>query len=147
MKNIIPLIVIGSLVACTIEKPDVMTQHERPNDVNSVSVFTGKSGGINILELGKNSPNRSSGLPVNALLWRAALDTTSTLPPDDIDVFSGSIVTEWFAPDDEPYRRLKLSVFVIGMELRSDAVQVRAYVQVKTADGKEWITAGLDEKH
>ena len=83
-------------------------------------------------------------MPVNALLWRAALDITSLLPLDDVDTFGGSIVTEWYAPDDQPYRRLKLAVFVVGMELRSDAIQVRAYVQVKSSDGKEWITAGRD---
>ena len=85
-------------------------------------------------------------MPVNALLWRAALDVTSIVPLDDVDTFGGSIVTEWYTPDDEPYRRLKLAVFVVGMELRSDAIQVRAYVQVKSADKKEWITAGRDKK-
>ena len=85
-------------------------------------------------------------MPVNALLWRAALDVTSIVPLDDVDTFGGSIVTEWYAPDDDPYRRLKLAVFVVGLELRSDAIQVRAYVQVKSADKKEWITAGRDNK-
>ena len=83
-------------------------------------------------------------MPVNALLWRAALDIASFVPLDNVDTFGGSILTEWYAPDDEPYKRLKLAVFVVGMELRSDAIQVRAYVQVKSADKKEWITAGRD---
>ena len=110
-----------------------------------ISVLTGKPQGTSIDDiLGKK--NQSGGLPVNALLWRAALDITSIVPLDDVDTFGGSIVTEWYAPDDEPYRRIKLAVFVVGMELRSDAVQVRAYVQVRSADKKEWITAGRDEK-
>ena len=68
------------------------------------------------------------------------------VPLDDVDTFGGSIVTEWYAPDEDPYKRLKLAVFVVGMELRSDAIKVRAYVQVKSADKKEWITAGRDKK-
>tara|TARA_Y100000022_G_C13061191_1_gene288970 strand:- start:95 stop:541 length:447 start_codon:yes stop_codon:yes gene_type:complete len=110
-----------------------------------VSVLTGKQQGTPLNEL-LGDKGQTGGMPVNALLWRAALDVTSIVPLDDVDTFGGSIVTEWYAPDDEPYRRLKLAVFVVGMELRSDAIQVRAYVQVKSADKKEWITAGRDKK-
>ena len=110
-----------------------------------VSVLTGKQQGTPLDEL-LNKKGNTGGMPVNALLWRAALDVTSIVPLDDVDTFGGSIVTEWYAPDDDPYRRLKLAVFVVGMELRSDAIQVRAYVQVKSADKKEWITAGRDKK-
>ena len=111
-----------------------------------ISVLTGKPQGTPIEELIGQKKSGSGGMPVNALLWRAALDVTSIVPLDDVDTFGGSIVTEWYTPDDEPYRRLKLAVFVVGMELRSDAIQVRAYVQVKSADKKEWITAGRDKK-
>ena len=110
-----------------------------------MSILTGKPQGTPIGEL-FGGKSQTSGLPVNALLWRAALDITSIVPLDDVDTFGGSIVTEWYAPDDQPYRRLKLAVFVVGLELRSDAIQVRAYVQVKSNDNKEWITAGRDEK-
>ena len=110
-----------------------------------VSVLTGKQQGTSVDEL-LNKKAKTGSMPVNALLWRAALDVTSIVPLDDVDTFGGSIVTEWYAPDDEPYRRLKLAVFVVGLELRSDAIQVRAYVQVKSSDNKEWITAGRDEK-
>ena len=111
----------------------------------AVSVLTGKPQGTPIGEI-FGDKGVTGGLPVNALLWRAALDIASFVPLDDVDTFGGSIVTEWYAPDDDPYKRLKLAVFVVGMELRSDAIQVRAYVQVKSADKKEWITAGRDNK-
>ena len=68
------------------------------------------------------------------------------VPLDDVDTFGGSIVTEWYAPDDDPYKRLKLAVLVVVMELRSDAIQGRAYVQVRSADKSEWITAGRDKE-
>jgi hypothetical protein len=110
-----------------------------------VSVLTGKKQGTSLAEFLNKSDNGSQGMPVNALLWRAALDIASFVPLDDVDTFGGSIVTEWYAPDDQPFRRLKLAVFVVGMELRSDAVQVKAYVQIKSADNKEWVAAGRDE--
>ena len=110
-----------------------------------ISVLTGKPQGTPIGELFKEDDPGSGSMPVNALLWRAALDIASFVPLDDVDTCGGSIITEWYAPDDQPYRRLKLAIFVIGKELRSDAVQVRAYVQVKSADKKEWVTAGRDD--
>ena len=111
----------------------------------NISFFTGKPVGTDILDLGKEKTG-SGTMPVNALLWRAALDIASIVPLDDVDTFGGSIVTEWYAPDDDPYKRLKLAVFVVGMELRSDSIQDRAYVQVRSAEKTEWITAGRDKE-
>ena len=106
-----------------------------------VSVLTGKPQGTSIDEL-FGEKGQTGGLPVNALLWRAALDIASFVPLDDVDTFGGSIVTEWYVPEDQPNRRLKLAVFVVGLELRSDAIQVRAYVQTRDGDG--WTNAGRD---
>ena len=43
-----------------------------------------------------------------------------------------------------PDQRLKLTMFVIGRELRSDAITVRAYIQNRL--GTEWVDAGRDEE-
>lgn len=110
-------------------------------DKKPVSVLTGKPQGTPLVEL-LDEKNQTGGMPVNALLWRAALDIASFVPLDDVDTFGGSIVTEWYVPEDQPNRRLKLAVFVIGLELRSDAIQVRAYVQNR--DGNSWTNAGRD---
>jgi len=106
-----------------------------------VSVLTGKPQGTPIDEL-LGDKGQTGGMPVNALLWRAALDIASFVPLDDVDTFGGSIVTEWYVPEGQPNRRLKLAVFVVGLELRSDAIQVRAYVQNR--DGNTWANAGRD---
>ena len=106
-----------------------------------VSVLTGKPQGTPIGELLADK-GHTGGMPVNALLWRAALDIVSFVPLDDVDTFGGSIVTEWYVPEDQTNRRLKLAVFVVGLELRSDAIQVRAYVQNR--DGDVWTNAGRD---
>ena len=42
-----------------------------------------------------------------------------------------------------PNQRLKLTMFVVGRELRSDAITVRAYIQNRL--GTEWVDAGRDE--
>ena len=107
-----------------------------------VSIFTGKPGGIKLSDFGKKRQFDNS-MPVNALLWRAALDIASFVPLDDVDTFGGSIVTEWHQPKDTPNQRLKLTMFVVGRELRSDAITVRAYIQNRL--GTEWVDAGRDE--
>ena len=65
------------------------------------------------------------------------------MPLDDVDTFGGSIVTEWHQSEGNNNQRLKLAIFVIGRELRSDAVKVHAYLQNRR--GAEWIDAGRDE--
>ena len=107
-----------------------------------ISVLTGKPQGTSIGEFLNPQNGGSGGMPVNALLWRAALDIASFVPLDDVDTLGGSIVTDWYVPKDQPNRRLKLVVFVVGLELRSDAIQVRAYVQSRNGDG--WTNAGRD---
>ena len=118
-----------------------ITPVEQPEE--PVSIFTGKPGGIKLSDLGKADQSGDS-LPVNALLWRAALDVASFVPLDDVDTFGGSIVTEWHQPKATPDQRLKLTMFVIGRELRSDAITVRAYIQNRL--GTEWVDAGRDEE-
>ena len=125
------------LSSCSGLKTSPVEEPEGP-----VSVFTGKPGGTKLSDFGKKDQS-SNGLPVNALLWRAALDIASFVPLDDVDTFGGSIVTEWHQPKAKPNQRLKLTMFVIGRELRSDAITVRAYVQNRL--GTEWVDAGRDE--
>jgi hypothetical protein len=108
-----------------------------------VSILTGKPGGLKLSDFNKDEGASGSGLPVNALLWRAALDIASYVPLDDVDTFGGSIVTEWHQPKSTPGQRIKLTMFVVGRELRSDAITVRAYIQNRL--GTEWIDAGRDE--
>ena len=108
-----------------------------------VSIITGKPGGIKLSDFGSDDASSGDGLPVNALLWRAALDIASFVPLDDVDTFGGSIVTEWYQPKDTPNQRLKLAMFVVGRELRSDAITVRTFIQNRL--GTEWVDAGRDE--
>ena len=116
------------------------TPAEKPEE--PVSFVTGKPGGIKLSDFGQKDRSDDS-IPVNALLWRAALDIASFVPLDDVDTFGGSIVTEWHQPKGTPNQRLKLTMFVVGRELRSDAITVRAYIQNRL--GTEWIDAGRDE--
>ena len=84
----------------------------------------------------------SVGLPINALLWRASLDVASSIPLDDVDTFGGTIVTEWYQLDAADDERIKLAIFVLDRELRSDGIRVVVYVQKRDGDG--WSDHGTD---
>jgi len=127
------------LSSCAGLKTTPVEQPEEP-----VSVITGKPGGLKLSDFGTKETSSGDSLPVNALLWRAALDIASFVPLDDVDTFGGSIVTEWHQPKATPNQRLKLTMFVVGRELRSDAITVRAYIQNRL--GTEWVDAGRDEE-
>ena len=133
---------VSFLSACsdlTVKRPDLPVQIAKQK--SDISAFTGKPVGTSLTDI-MEGKSQTGNMPVNALLWRAALDIASFVPLDDVDTFGGSIVTEWYVPENQPDQRLKLAVFVVGLELRSDAIQVRAYIQNRS--GKTWANAGRD---
>jgi len=127
------------LAACSNLETSTENPHLEPEPT---SILTGKTGGTKILDFGSDNVQNDS-MPVNAILWRAALDIASFVPLDDVDTFGGSIITEWHHLQNNPDQRLKLIIFVVGRELRSDAIKVQAHIQKR--NGGEWINAGRDE--
>ena len=103
----------------------------------------GNRGGLALNNLFQ-APRGSTGLPVNALLWRASLDTLSVIPLASVDTFGGTIITEWYANPNDPTRRIKVSVFVLDQELRSDGIRAEVYVQDRPGGSSEWADAGRD---
>ena len=116
------------LTGCTTGKVPKPQKDEGP-----VSIITGETGGWSLSDFMNQSGSQSTTLPVNAILWRAALDIAALLPISDVDTFGGTIVTEWYSLPESPNERIKLTIFVVGRELRSDAIRV--VVNVQTRDG------------
>lgn len=131
-------IICPLLAGCVTTPPEDL---ERPGE-KDVSFITGSADGFKLSDLVGDAQS-SNGMPVNALLWRAALDIADEMPLADSDVFGGSIYTEWYQTEENPNQRLKLAMFVVGRELRSDAIKVHAYLQNRR--DTEWIDAGRDE--
>ena len=107
------------------------------------SILTGKDErGLKLSDF--SSGDSGAGLPINALLWRASLDIASSIPLDDVDTFGGTIVTEWYQLDAADDERIKLAIFVLDRELRSDGIRVVVYVQKREGDG--WSDNGTDSE-
>ena len=133
------LVPLALLSAC-----NNVTRYEEPADQNDPgSIFTGRAErGIAIQDLFDPGVSGGGGLPVNAILWRAALDTVSVVPIDDIDTFGGTILTEWYPHPELTSQRIKVAVFVLDRELRSDAIRVNVYLQQQ--NGNAWTDDGQD---
>ncbi len=135
------LFLLFAVTACS--STDSETKSSVPNKDDPGSFFTGKSeSGITLSDLTGTSNREFSGIPVNALLWRASLDIASILPIDDIDVFSGTILTDWYSLPSKQNEQIKLAIFVLDKELRSDAIRVVVYVE--TRKGDNWEDSGID---
>ena len=143
MSKYLFLILIAGLTACSSLEPK--TNNPTTNKDNPGSFITGKSeSGVSLSDIAGMSDKESAGIPVNALLWRASLDIASVLPINDIDVFSGTLITDWYSLPSRPNEQIKLAIFVLDKELRSDAIRIVVYVQSRKGD--VWQDEGIDHE-
>ena len=137
MRVFLILMTVFILGACGTGSPP-------PTEKGPGSILTGKDErGLSLSDISNLGGNdKTVGLPINALLWRSALDIVATIPLDDVDTFGGTIVTDWYQLDQAKNERIKVAIFVLGRELRSDGIRVIVYVQNKNGD--EWEDEGID---
>lgn len=112
---------------------------ERGND----SIFG--EGGIDLFNLGGTRNNKGqggAGIGVNSYLWRATLDTIAFMPLSSADPFGGVIITDWYTPPEAPGERFKMSVYILGRELRADGVKVAVFRQRNSGNGT-WIDSAI----
>jgi len=111
---------------CLFFMLNACSQSAQTTAVGEGSFLTGKpEQGVSLSDIGDLFSQSTGGLPINALLWRASLDIVSTIPIDDVDTYGGTIITEWYSLADSPNERIKMTFFVLDLELRSDAILVR----------------------
>ena len=77
----------------------------------------------------------ATGIGVNAFLWRASLDTINFMPIASADPFGGTIITDWYQPQNTPNERLKVNLLILDRQLRADGIKASVFRQVKAANG------------
>lgn len=128
------------LASCSSFKPGAPEEDKGP-----VSIITGETGGIKLSDLGGNRNNAGGNLPVNAVLWRASLEIISLIPIAEVDTFSGTIVSDWHSLPENQNERIKITIFVLDRELRSDAVKAVVYMQARPQEDSPWGNTVRDE--
>ena len=89
----------------------------------------------------KKAAQGGGGIGVNSYLWRASLDTIAFMPLASADPFGGVIITDWYTPPETPQERYKMSVYILGRELRGDGVKVAVFRQ--RMDNGAWVDAAV----
>lgn len=98
-------------------------------------------GGLKVFG-GEDKKADTGGIGVNALLWRASIDTINFMPISNADPFGGTIITDWYSAPNEPDERFKVNVYILGRELRADNVKVAMFRQVRGSGGS-WRDAAV----
>ncbi|MBS0221552.1 MAG: DUF3576 domain-containing protein [Proteobacteria bacterium] len=88
--------------------------------------------------------DQSTGVAVNAFLWRASLDTINFIPLVQADPFGGVIITDWYTPAEAPNERMKVQVTILDRALRADGVRVSVFKQQQNPKGGGWVDAQVD---
>ena len=88
-----------------------------------------KEKGVNLTEIFTAKDNSSGIINVNAFLWRASLNILSIAPLISTDALGGVIISDWYVNEELKNQRIKISVFVLGPELRSDGIKVKVHIQ------------------
>lgn len=99
-----------------------------------IGKLTGEEGLVLFGGTKKNAA--TEGINVNSYLWRATLDTVYFMPLISADPFGGTVLTDWYQKNQNSKERYKLNVLIIGGELRSDAIRVSSFKQVKGKNGQ-----------
>ncbi|MEI8295768.1 MAG: DUF3576 domain-containing protein, partial [Alphaproteobacteria bacterium] len=101
----------------------------------------GNAFGEEFLLFGKGARRSIDKTPVanvNACLWQASLETIAFLPLQSADATGGVIITDWYTVPQTPHERLKITIRIIGQDLRSDALTVLINRQVLSKNGT-WV--------
>jgi hypothetical protein len=119
----------------TVNNPETQMLPPQMQNADSEPLFSiGKGTG------GTAQP--SSGIQVNAYLWRASLDTLSFMPLVSADPFGGVIITDWYTPPATPGERFKANAYILSQQLSANAIQVSVFHQV--LQGGAWQDAPVD---
>lgn len=137
------LLLTMGLCACSSDyTQETISPEPREDRINK---GLGKLLGEDTLTFGgaKKRTEEDTGIGVNSQLWKASLDTISFMPIASADPFGGVIITSWYSPPQSPNERLKINIFILDRQLRSDGLKVSIFRQEKDLKG-EWVDKSVD---
>ena len=139
----------SALAACQFADPDqvLVKDPKRSRGPTANSSVLGGEGGIQLFKLfgpaGDEQVKSGAGIGVNSHLWRASLDTISFMPLSSADPFGGVIITDWFAPQETPRERFKMTIYILARTLRADGLRVAVFRQEQSDQGV-WVDGSIN---
>ncbi|NKB20335.1 MAG: DUF3576 domain-containing protein [Alphaproteobacteria bacterium] len=129
-----------------VENPERDGEYIYESELKGKEATVFGDGGLDLFNLGKskNKGGGGSGIAVNSFLWRASLDTVSFMPLSSADPFGGVIITDWYSPPESPTERYKMSVYILGRQLRADGIRVSVFRQ-QSATGNSWRSGAVSK--
>lgn len=125
----------GGVQDYLVENPERQGEYIYESELKGKEATIFGDGGIDLFNLGKKrGQGGGSGIAVNSFLWRASLDTVSFMPLSSADPFGGVIITDWYSPPESPNERYKMSVYILGRQLRADGIRVSVFRQQSGAN-------------
>jgi hypothetical protein len=100
--------------------------------------------GNNKSKSGENETT-SLSMPVNAFLWKGALDTISFMPLSSADPIGGTIITDWYSTTDNQNERCKLNIFISGKELNTENLKVTSFCQ--EYKNQIWVNKNINKEN
>ena len=96
----------------------------------------------------KSNKNKNDGssfisMPVNAYLWKGALDTINFMPLSSADPVGGTIITDWYSTTDNQNERCKLNVYISGKSLNTENLKVTSFCQ--EFKDQIWVNIDVDK--
>jgi hypothetical protein len=142
-----------AVAACATTQPSELSQ---PGAANAQQASTSGPSEMDteatiwtLLGLAKKESERrvgpQTGSTVSPVLWQAALDTLDFVKFASEDPVAGSLVTDWYSPQNKPNERYKVNVFILSRALRSDAVAVTVTREARLGDGN-WLETTIEKK-
>ena len=142
--SFLSILVVLSLTSCTsFQMPDWIDTDGARKKANNVGKSESKIQD-NLKLFQSDIKDTGATIGVNALLWRASLDTISFMPLDQADPYGGVITTEWYINPDKPTERYKIIIYILDRSLRADAVRVAFFMQ-QLIDG-EWVNVTTSDE-
>ena len=124
-----------------------MPEPGKYEDIKSTRFLAKDAGGNTTSLFGDPDDNVSqgAGIGVNSFLWRASLDTISFMPLISADPFGGVIITDWHSPPETQGERFKITVYILGRDLRADGIRASVFRQLRDAGGG-WVDAAVEKR-
>ena len=118
--------------------PD-LAMSDAKNRLRTGGGLLGKKANCNFLgkDDGSSSQTSTIGMPINAYLWKASIETINFMPLSSTDPFAGTIITDWYTTETNLNERCKLNVFINGQELKTENLKVSSFCQ--SLKNNQWV--------